>query len=589
MGLFPHVATSSVGASEQSAVFVSALLSLAVCAAFVAHTLACKGQFLQFWETFIFGVQVSDPDIRKEMTNKLRAESQDNARRIMFVVIVWCCVNLSFMVIHIVANVPRWMTFWQDVVCILIGFSGVCCQLALRHRQEQATVSAVYLVFMVGQTVFVSAGPAEQVPYIAIAGLCMLSRALFSVACMRVPVVLGLTSIHFLCATAGFARTEACCPDGNSFCQRQNMQLFIVAELVGDVAIIVCSVAWCHNCRLRILNEIQASIAQSDSSASRSLLNIVCDATVELDERLRIVDETPRFASLLQHGTDRSLRGSSMVHLVVEEDRKLFTDRISSASDDCTANVFHTRIRDGISNVLNMEVFHVRASGYLKPDSHLVGVREYADATEHVATLSPTEPALKGCGARGRSTRTPGKRPSSQSWRACPAEAEPRGPPRGAWSLSSSPSSARSLSSVDGETLAVIDILSESWTIVSSTAGFELFWGNAPRSGRACQLLEWVEPGQRESLVVWVQTLCQEMWAEPAATGPARARSLERQVCLRPPSLWHIRPKAAYVASVALALHEGREVQQPCTLVRLNFSGIQMVHQSGAWREAVRI
>ncbi|CAK0905469.1 unnamed protein product [Prorocentrum cordatum] len=597
MGLFPHVATSSVGAAEQNAVFVSAVLCLAVCAAFVAHTLACKGQILQFWKAFTFGIQLSDPDIREEMSKKLRAEIQDNARRInFFVVIVWCCVNLSLMVIHIVAKAPRWMTFWQDVVCISVGFLGVFCQLALRHRQEQATVSAVYVVFMLGQTVFVSAGPAEQVPYIAIASLCMLSRALFSVACMRVPVVLGMTLLHFFCATAGFSRTEASCTAGHSSCQQQHMQIFCVVELVGDVAIIVCSVAWRDSCRLRILHEIQASISQRDSSASRSLLNIVCDATVELDERLHIVDETPRLASLLQHGTDRSLRGSSMVHFVVEEDRKLFTDRICSANDECMANVFHTRVRDGISNVLNMEVFHVRASGYLKPDSHLIGVREYADATEHVATLSSTGPELAGRGTRAQSTRARGRRPSSRrSWEARLPDAEPRGSLQDVWSSSSSSSSsARSLSCVDGETAAVIDVLSESWEIMSATAGFELFWGNGPRSGRACRLLEWVEPGQRELLIFWVQKTCQKLLAEAAVPDPARAlggraRSFDDQVCLRPPSLWHIRPKMAYVASVVLDLPEEHEEQQPRTLVRLIFSDIQVVHKSGAQREAARI
>lgn len=263
-----------------------------------------------------------------------------------------------------------------------------------------------------------------------------------------------------------------------------------------------------------------------------------------------------------------------MAQFVVEEDRQLFTDRICSASDECMTNVFHTRFRDGISNVLNMEIFHVRVSGYLRADSHMIGVREYADVMEHVGTLSPQ-------GAKGKDGRR-------ASRRARPADAEHSGPPRSAGSSPAS-SSADPMPGADGEVAAWIDIASDRWAIRGSTPCFGLFWGGGPR-GRASHLLDWVDPGQREPLIVWAQAAFQELLAlrsSAAEHGPARsplpcAQHFEGPVHLWPPSLQHIRARIAYAAVIALALPEEHEHQG--TRVRLTFSDIRVVQQSSARR-----
>ncbi|CAK0907154.1 unnamed protein product [Prorocentrum cordatum] len=484
MGLLPHVSTYSIGTAGQNAVFISSLLGLVASAAFVFHTVVYRFLARRFWKAITSRLKCSDIAMQEEVTKKFRTEGLHHACCINFFFSMWCCVNLTMMVVNTVLRTPRWMTVWQDVLWVVLTFACISSQLALRRWQHHSTVNVVYVVSSICNTAFVSVGPSGQVAFLAIAACSMFIRGAWGLTGIRPAVVVCLTALHFLCVCTGFARTEALCTeDGGS----QNFRTFVITECFADSAIVFGSVVWRHFSMLRIIHEIQASISQSESQASRSLLNIICDATVELDGRLQIMDETPRLASLLQHGCDRSLRGSSMLQFILEEDQQQFTQSIRSSSDECMANVFHTRVRDSISNVIRMEVFHVPVTSYLKADSHLIGVREYADVIKNVGSPSNTG-GLKGCMTEGAQTAGDVAHP----WNPSPTNAGPCGPPSCAWSkLSSSLPSSRgtphSLSGMDGEIAVCIDVLSDSWSILSFTPGFELFCGSGSRTGRLFQ------------------------------------------------------------------------------------------------------
>lgn len=589
MGLLPHVSTYSAGAAEQSAVFVGALLGFLTSAALLAHAVACRGLARQLWRALASRLQWSDPAMREDVLKKIRAESLHHACCINLFVTVWCCVNCGMMIVHIASGAPRWMTVWQDAVWIWATFACIICQMALRHTPHHLTVDAVYVCFMVGQTLFVSVGPAEQVPFISAAGFSVLVRGLWSLACMRVPAVTVLTTFHFLSVCAGFARTQApCAEDGGS----QNLQVFVLCEFIGDAGIVLCTLVWRHFCRVRVLHEIQASISQSENEAARNLLNIVCDSTVELDGKLQVMDETPRLASLLQHGSDRSLRGSSMLQYVIKEDQGLFADRICSVSDECMANVFHVRMRDGINNVLTMEVFHVRVNRFLRASSHLIGLREYNDAAENVGQLRLPEAPEEGPkrsrrhGAPKASEAAPPKGSPSpaDAEGACPPGHELGGPP--SWE-SSSPTPSPSTSSLcggDGEVAAWIELCSDCWTICSSTAGFALFWGSGSRNSRispgARELLQWIKPDQKEDLIGWAQSSYQQLRGVVPFMGAA-SKGAKHSVHFRPPSLWQVKSRLAYVANITISLPKD-ERQHQAMIARLAFSDIRVLQQGRA-------
>jgi len=577
MGLLPHISTSSFDAAQQTAVLIGALLGLAASAALLLYVFVFRGLIGQLWNAFTSRLQLSDPAIKEEMLKKLSSERLHHASCMNIFVTGWCCTNIAIMVVNMSSGVVRWQTFWQDALWIFATFACVLSHVAMQQRQRTSTVTAAYVTFMIWQTLYMSAGPAEQLPFVAAAGFSVLIRGLWSLVCMNWPLVGCLTALHFVCVCAGFARTE---PSYTSDGQVENLdvvKVFAGGELIGDMAILVFAPLWRHFSCLRILHEIQASISQSENEAARSLLNIVCDSTVELDANLQIIDETPRLASLLQHGCDRSLKGVSILQFVLEEDHQMFTDRMNSAGDESVANLFHARMRDGINNVLKMEIFHVPVTGCcLRADSHLIGVREYADVTEGVGTLWDC-----GRGYKGQLV------PASDA----PDPPSVRSESAGPWSSTSSESSLGSRSSSgQGELVACIDVVSPRWEIKHFAPSFGLFFGAVARSGRphrkARQLLEWIKPEDRRSLIGWVQDAYQDMRAQrdEGRAFAQVARSFPAgPVCFRPPAVWHVKAKLAYAASITLALPDERDDQN--SMARLIFSDVWVVQHNSTLHE----
>ncbi|CAK0875296.1 unnamed protein product [Prorocentrum cordatum] len=572
MGLLPHIATASFGAAPQAAVLVGALLGLAASAALLLYIFVFRGLIGQLWNAFASRLQLSDPAMKEEILKRLSSERLHHACCMNIFVTGWCCTKIAIVVANILSGAARWQTFWQDALLIFATFACVLSHVAIQQRQRSSTVTAVYVTFMIWQTLFMSSGPAEQLPFVAAAGFSVLIRGLWSLVCMNWPLVGCLTALHFVCVCAGFARTAASCTNDGQVENVDVVKVFVGGELVGDITILVFAPLWRHFSCLRILHEIQASISQSENEAARSLLNIVCDATVELDGNLQIMDETSRLASLLQHGCDRSLKGVSILQFVVEEDHHMFTDRMSSAGDESVANLFHARVRDGISNVLKMEIFHVPVTGCrLRADSHLIGVREFADVTEGVGTLWD--------GKRG---------PTGQLVRASDAPDPPnaRSESAGPWSSTSSESSSGSRSSrCQGELVACIDVVSPRWEIKHFAPSLGLFLGAVPHR-RARELLRWIKPEDRGSLIGWVQDAYQDMRAQrdEGRADVRAARSFPAgPVCFRPPAVWHVKAKLAYAASITLALPDERDDQS--SMARLIFSDVWVVQQSSTLHE----
>lgn len=77
-----------------------------------------------------------------------------------------------------------------------------------------------------------------------------------------------------------------------------------------------------------------------------SLLNIVCDAVVELDGSHRIVQHEPRLAHVLLHGHGKSLQGAKLQEFMPDvEDQQSLEQRISDLQCERkeVATMFHVR------------------------------------------------------------------------------------------------------------------------------------------------------------------------------------------------------------------------------------------------------
>mmetsp|Transcript_134545 Transcript_134545/g.429738 ORF Transcript_134545/g.429738 Transcript_134545/m.429738 type:complete len:577 (+) Transcript_134545:120-1850(+) len=129
---------------------------------------------------------------------------------------------------------------------------------------------------------------------------------------------------------------------------------------------------------------------QGQHSAVTSLLNMVCDAVVELDDDLRMAGDCPALSTALFRGQTKGLCGQLLKEFVFGDDQKHFEEQISSQDTPAAAaKMFHVRLSDSWGNAVPMELFHVPFSGVGEEPRHLIGLREHSDA--HTYASLPTE------------------------------------------------------------------------------------------------------------------------------------------------------------------------------------------------------
>jgi hypothetical protein len=356
-------------------------------------------------------------------------------------------------------------------------------------------------------------------------------------------------------------------------------------------------VAWRRFSDQRALHEIRATISKGENKAARKLLNTVCDATVELNSDLLVAEDAPRFASMLQHGVNRSVKGMPLQHFLVDEDEQhMFSTKICSGFDDdaSMANVFNIRIRDSISNILRVEVFHVPIASSISPISHLIGLREYSDADVQLGALE-LQPPLRTSrkGSKGMKRRQVVVPVGYQGGPAIPKRQPQTIAPGGhndasIHSHSSDEGSVRSGSSLslhedvevalDGDISFAFDVLSDQWQIERVSGCHKIIWGNRPPMAGTRGLLKWIRPQVRESCLAWLQVTFQKMVQE--CNGDPSSRShcrhlFEQPVCVRPPLL-HSTP-FAFAVSMELSLPADHPPES--TMVQMNFKDIRLINQ----------
>ncbi|CAE7763102.1 DNAH7 [Symbiodinium sp. CCMP2456] len=141
--------------------------------------------------------------------------------------------------------------------------------------------------------------------------------------------------------------------------------------------------------------EMSFSEAATDLQAATALLQLTCDAVIELDATLRLVEHSDDLAAILLR-PGLSLAGTKFEDLLAgPEERRaalqlLRQPRTSGVSSSIVAQAFRTRLVDSCASKFSCESFHVK---YQKPDGktcHLVGLRDVTD--QESLARPPTNP-----------------------------------------------------------------------------------------------------------------------------------------------------------------------------------------------------
>ncbi|CAE7927790.1 unnamed protein product [Symbiodinium sp. KB8] len=152
----------------------------------------------------------------------------------------------------------------------------------------------------------------------------------------------------------------------------------------------------------RVELEMESCNTATQLTAASSLLQLTCDAVVELDGNLRLTKHSKELAAMLLRDTSASLEGVRLIDLVAGSDTaaalsKLTNFRsrscssvISGASEGMGAHAFHTRLVDSYATKLQTEILQVM---YTKRDGstcHLVGLRDFTDTKPYTGVTSQT-------------------------------------------------------------------------------------------------------------------------------------------------------------------------------------------------------
>jgi hypothetical protein len=124
-------------------------------------------------------------------------------------------------------------------------------------------------------------------------------------------------------------------------------------------------------------NYCEARALQSEQSAFKGLLKMVCDLVIELDSQLCVVGPTQDLCTFLLRGSSRALEGIPFMDLMQKEEDKTHLCEVCTRRGD--ANAIHVSMRDGNDTFIEVEIFCSQFEGLDGTTRYLVGLREFTD------------------------------------------------------------------------------------------------------------------------------------------------------------------------------------------------------------------
>jgi len=200
----------------------------------------------------------------------------------------------------------------------------------------------------------------------------------------RLPAVIMCTrtSLVLLCNTAFVALTvyRAYNEDLEEEGTFGSAYVVLWIELSTFAITLAFSVALRSLLARKVEYKMQQANAETQFSAASTLLSLMCDAVVELDESFCLRNHSKALAAMLLKSSD--LQGLSFLDLMPSVDATRADEHlrtVGEAPQRAVAHAFHTRLVDSCSTKLEAEVFQVKYTQMNGEHCHLVGVREFSD------------------------------------------------------------------------------------------------------------------------------------------------------------------------------------------------------------------
>eukprot|EP00927_Polykrikos_kofoidii_P034907 TRINITY_DN2950_c1_g1_i2.p1 TRINITY_DN2950_c1_g1~~TRINITY_DN2950_c1_g1_i2.p1 ORF type:complete len:586 (-),score=45.04 TRINITY_DN2950_c1_g1_i2:67-1605(-) len=285
-------------------------------------------------------------------------------------------IVLTSMIAHSFRQTNRMMSQGQDLLLIFGFMLLVVWQRCTRMSRALGPTILLSLLLFISTAWTITAKSRGHL--FLCSALSVGPRLVFSVIFMRVRPTICWHVFHFVALLFVYTRVQ---PDGDGRVDLPAPPLF---ELQSTMLLIFCLVGFQRMMVTHIKTEIQFAETKNVSSAVISLLNTVCDASVELDENLAIRSDAARLGAMLLHTSGRGLEGVEFSKLLSSaEDREKFARhacaRANMQHQECSlADLFNVHVRDNTNNDVEVEIFLVSYSGFSGRTKFVVGIREKA-------------------------------------------------------------------------------------------------------------------------------------------------------------------------------------------------------------------
>jgi len=182
---------------------------------------------------------------------------------------------------------------------------------------------------------------------------------------------------------------------------------FVLLKATTTIVMLAIAYGMIQCCSDSARRDIENKVENNQRHAFVSLLNLMCDAVVELGPDLRIVEHVQTLAHVLLQGAGISLQGMDLRDFMPDqEDQEVFSRSVTAHSAPSVSNPasFVVTLGDATGNRITFQVYHI---SYLTPGGrrhHLVSLTEQFG---HRASSRGAESLVDGAGKQDDSFDRP--------------------------------------------------------------------------------------------------------------------------------------------------------------------------------------
>mmetsp|Transcript_57147 Transcript_57147/g.145325 ORF Transcript_57147/g.145325 Transcript_57147/m.145325 type:complete len:576 (-) Transcript_57147:39-1766(-) len=336
----------------------------------LAYIKRCR--LLQGWRPKADDADEADEDKRFTQRILMKVEQQ-RARYTTFAVqltALGTMISLPSMLWNIATGQYRWMSPVQDW-CLLLWLglgilAGIFPQLG-HGRARDLMYSAIMMLFSI-------AIATTKERHVFMNAMIFSVRLLLSMAHGRTGTILFWSTLWMVASQFGLHMSFDAC-DGARRSRVPIQDLMYFATIVGCVHLANTSM-WAQ-----MRDQLRVTAFGTERSVMRRLLDLMCDATVDLTGDLEFTDHCPQFSAMLMLDPSRNIKGTSIVQFVIEDERESVRDRmrVGEEVEGAQAGAVHASLRDSMDSRISTEVFYASYRDLDGAQRFMAGIREVSE------------------------------------------------------------------------------------------------------------------------------------------------------------------------------------------------------------------